>query len=175
MSRRKPIVAWALRSDPPLLFLSPTEAEVDCERRFGECTHGAIVKLVEADPLRAQLVAAQAEVAELRRCVTVADPESSRWRDWQDHVLAAAPSSAQPLLDAVKLALDELLTGDERADLTAPEDPEVLAVCERLGFGAVMDSAARQWRKRDPEGAFAVGSALGLIRRARAALEPWTK
>jgi hypothetical protein len=27
----------------------------------------------------------------------------------------------------------------------APEDPEVRALCERVGYGAVMDSAFRQW------------------------------
>ena len=43
----------------------------------------------------------------------------------------------------------------------APEDPEILALCERLGFGAVMDSAARQWAIRDPVGAFFIGGCLG--------------
>ncbi len=73
---------------------------------------------------------------------------------------------------AVELCLRE---ADLRANLTAPEDPEVLELCKRIGFGAVMDSAARQWRKRDQIGAFVVGSCLGLIRPVLAAYEKTLK
>jgi hypothetical protein len=48
----------------------------------------------------------------------------------------------------------------ERDGIVAPEDAEVRALCERVGYGAVMDSAARQWpRALAPhgEGAFVVG------------------
>lgn len=37
------------------------------------------------------------------------------------------------------------------------DDADVLALCERLGFGFVMDSAARQWAERDPRGALTAG------------------
>jgi hypothetical protein len=49
--------------------------------------------------------------------------------------------------------------------ISGPEDAEVLALCELYGFGAVMDSAARQWTRRDPVGAFYIGGALGYPRR----------
>lgn len=39
----------------------------------------------------------------------------------------------------------------------APEDEAVLALCERVGFGAVMGSASRQWAMRDPRGFLCVG------------------
>lgn len=42
-----------------------------------------------------------------------------------------------------------------------PEDAAVLALCIRHGFGAVMDSAARQWAAIDPRGAFFVGGCIG--------------
>ena len=44
-----------------------------------------------------------------------------------------------------------------RQGIQAPEDAAVRALCERVGYGAVMDSAARQWRANDPQGAFLVG------------------
>lgn len=39
----------------------------------------------------------------------------------------------------------------------APEDAEVLALCQKWGFGAVLSSANRQWRERDPSGAISLG------------------
>ncbi len=41
--------------------------------------------------------------------------------------------------------------------LIAAQDAEVLELCKRIGFGFVMDSAARQWKMRDPSGALTVG------------------
>ena len=49
----------------------------------------------------------------------------------------------------------------DRATMTVREDPEVLALCNRYGFGAVMDSASRQWIKKDNSGAFFIGGCVG--------------
>jgi len=46
---------------------------------------------------------------------------------------------------------------DSWAAASTAQDKAVLAVCADWGFGAVMESAARQWRERDPIGAFTVG------------------
>jgi hypothetical protein len=46
---------------------------------------------------------------------------------------------------------------------TPAEDAEVLALCEKYGFGAVMASASRQWRARDPVGAKSVGDCFGNL------------
>ena len=43
----------------------------------------------------------------------------------------------------------------------------VKALCERIGYGAVMDSAARQWFLKDSVGALTVGPCAGLIRDAQ--------
>jgi hypothetical protein len=62
-----------------------------------------------------------------------------------------------------------LLDGDgarARYIISCPEDAHVLALCERFGFGAVMDSAARQWFKRDPNGSFVVGPCAAIARSA---------
>ena len=50
-----------------------------------------------------------------------------------------------------------------RLSITAPEDAMVRELCERFGYGAVMDSAARQWREKDPDGAFSVGPCVGTL------------
>jgi len=46
--------------------------------------------------------------------------------------------------------------------ITASEDEAVKHLCERHGYGAVMDSAARQWAKK-PHGsaAFFIGGCIG--------------
>lgn len=49
-----------------------------------------------------------------------------------------------------------------RADtISAAEDHEVLRICKLYGFGAVMDSASRQWVKIDRSGAFFIGGSVG--------------
>jgi hypothetical protein len=53
-----------------------------------------------------------------------------------------------------------------RLGIEAPEDAAVRALCERVGYGAVMDSAARQWRRQDPHGAFTVGPCVSSVRKA---------
>lgn len=54
---------------------------------------------------------------------------------------------------------------------TAVEDAAVLALCERHGFGAVMDSAARQWFARDRIGSFVVGPCAGTVRGLQAVVK----
>ena len=39
-------------------------------------------------------------------------------------------------------------------------DHLVKKLCEQHGYGAVMDSASRQWIKKDPTGAFYIGGCL---------------
>lgn len=53
---------------------------------------------------------------------------------------------------------------EERMDISAPEDNEVDDLCMTWGYGAVMDSAARQWQRKDPVGAFVTGPCLGTLR-----------
>ena len=60
-----------------------------------------------------------------------------------------------------------------RRTMTAPEDAEVEALCERCGYGAVMDAASRLWaRKPYGSGAFYIGGCIGFKsdEEARAAL-----
>lgn len=76
-------------------------------------------------------------------------------------------SFSKPVTASTRKSRAELLISDAKArcrlrtQIMAPEDPEVLALCERLGFGAVMDSAMRQWIRRDPVGAFYIGGCIG--------------
>lgn len=48
-------------------------------------------------------------------------------------------------------------------------DDTVYDLCEKNGYGAVMDSAARQWQKKDGYGAFYIGGCIALARKALAA------
>lgn len=48
----------------------------------------------------------------------------------------------------------------DRSGITAPEDAEVKALCERHGYGAVMDSASRQWEAKGIEKHGITGMAL---------------
>ena len=50
---------------------------------------------------------------------------------------------------------------------TLPEDPFVRSLCQQLGYGAVMDSAARQWRLNGhPGGSFTVGPSVAVVQQA---------
>lgn len=42
-----------------------------------------------------------------------------------------------------------------------PRDEEIRKLCEKWGYGAVMDSAMRQWIQKDQMGAFYIGGCLG--------------
>lgn len=66
----------------------------------------------------------------------------------------------------LRVVLDLMDEEGERAQALqghVPGDPEVLALCERVGFGAVIDSAARQWWLRDPLGAHLSGPCAGTM------------
>lgn len=51
---------------------------------------------------------------------------------------------------------DSVRQMNERGDI------EVQELCERLGYGFVMDSAARQWKQKDPIGAFTIGPCVAI-------------
>ena len=48
-----------------------------------------------------------------------------------------------------------------RRHMHAPEDPHVYVLCERYGYGAVMDAASRLWARKDSMGAFYIGGCIG--------------
>lgn len=48
--------------------------------------------------------------------------------------------------------------------INAPEDAEIEALCERIGYGAVMDAASRLWMRKEPSGAFLIGGCVGTVR-----------
>jgi hypothetical protein len=52
----------------------------------------------------------------------------------------------------------------ERDCISAPEDKRVRELCEWIGYGAVMDSAARLWRRKDPIGAFTSGPCVSTVK-----------
>jgi hypothetical protein len=80
--------------------------------------------------------------------------------------MAARLSAAEARAARMAEVLSLMDVDGKRACMTAPEDPDVLLLCERVGFGAVMDSAARQWFRRDPIGAFLQGPCAASVRAA---------
>jgi len=42
-------------------------------------------------------------------------------------------------------------------------DQSIFNLCESRGYGAVMDSAQRQWELKDPVGCFTIGPCLGSV------------
>jgi hypothetical protein len=88
------------------------------------------------------------------------------------------PVAALP--DAARLVLEEILEILSRgrsqwAEMRVQEDPAVRVLCEKFGYGAVMDSASRMWYRKDPYGAlvvsFTAGTEVYLRDKIKAALE----
>ena len=91
--------------------------------------------------------------------------------------LAAANVALEAKVAGLREAVDEQTKARAqhwlRRTMTAPEDAEVEALCERCGYGAVMDAASRLWaRKPHGSGAFYIGGCIGFKsdEEARAAL-----
>jgi hypothetical protein len=126
-------------------------------------------KQAEDRSLRAEVKALREEVAAAHRAT-----EFMRRKAEKAEALAAQLEAA--LREAREILCLSDPEGIRAARITAPEDAAVLALCEATGFGAVMDSAARQWRRRDSTGAYttgaAVGSLLWVLEKIDAALAP---
>lgn len=75
----------------------------------------------------------------------------------QDHIREVTKKVARPAVSEAIKDLAELLTsvdveGFRAKNISAPEDVEVKELCDRVGYGAVMDSAERQWFLKDGNG-----------------------
>jgi hypothetical protein len=80
--------------------------------------------------------------------------------------LYCVPWPCPTVRDAELCEIIELMDIDgERQGIKDYRDTHVRIMCEEYGYGAVMDSAARQWREKDPIGAFMVGPCVALIRK----------
>lgn len=91
---------------------------------------------------------------------------------------AALPAPVEPAPEGRELLRQcrEMLAlsdpdGTRAAVITTPEDPEIYELCEQIGYGAVMDSAARQWFIKDSNGALTVGSCAATIRQLVARID----
>lgn len=132
--------------------------------------------------LRAERDAAdQRAGAMLARIVALeADGEAARSAASTNFARAETAEAERDRLAAANAVLEAKVAGlDEhrasamlRRDMNAPEDPHVEALCERYGYGAVMDAASRLWARKDSMGAFYIGGCIGMKtdREARAAL-----
>ena len=122
------------------------------------------------------------------RTILAADAELTRLREEWDALYAlkehlrAQLAEKEAQLCRAREALEERIEvmelsdgdGERSKSIVAPEDRTIRALCEELGYGAVMDSAARQWFKKDKDGAHTSGACAATVRRvitsAKAAL-----
>lgn len=88
--------------------------------------------------------------------------------------LEQARAENRRLRESLEYTVELLQDSIDPGDFTAPEDIDVLRLCEFWGYGAVMNSAARLYRDKDKEGAFTVGDCIVIVKdviaKARAAL-----
>lgn len=93
---------------------------------------------------------------------------------------ASPPASADlegaNVLDVLREVRDVLLLSDPagaraQAIVGLPEDLAVAEPCKRWGYGAVMDSAARQWRRLDSLAAHTTGAAAGTTQKTLAMVD----
>lgn len=61
--------------------------------------------------------------------------------------------------------LELCIPKDNEIFINAPEDSAVRLLCDMYGYGAMMTSVARQWRKKDPIGAFTIGPCLLTVQK----------
>ena len=71
----------------------------------------------------------------------------------------------EALADTVECNAVTLTLSVRAKAIHAPEDREILLLCERVGYGAVIDGAARQWFKKDPCGCHTSGNCYGTVQR----------
>lgn len=117
------------------------------------------------DEIRQQLAASEQRAKEL-------EEESRQWEKAslvdllreRDQLLATVAAQAEEM-GRLREPLESMLNdGKARADsIIDCCDPAVKDLCEKIGYGAVMDSAARQWRKKDAVGAFMVGPCIVIV------------
>ena len=83
--------------------------------------------------------------------------------------MSAEPERRADLVAALREAIEVLELCDPEGEgakhIHAPEDPMILDLCERIGYGAVINSAARQWWLKDPSGAQTNGPCAGTVRK----------
>lgn len=86
--------------------------------------------------------------------------------DYAARILAALEPVTQPAPDAAireaEWQKQQRVSAMRRRHINAPEDPHVAVLCERYGYGAVMDAASRLWARQDSVGAFYIGGCIGL-------------
>ncbi len=135
----------------------------------GMTTGGVIADTQEAaaalTALSEQNVALAAQVAELVRKYDAL----GRLLEQTEIRAEAAEAKVARLEGALELQEQQRVDAFNRRHLNAPEDPHVYVLCERYGYGAVMDAASRLWARKDSMGAFYIGGCIG-INPARAAL-----
>lgn len=92
---------------------------------------------------------------------------SGSW--YQEKDIDAMQAEAAALRARVAEVEGARLDAMARRRIHAPEDQHIEVLCNRYGYGAVMDAASRLWARKDSMGAFYIGGCIGLRDDAEAA------
>lgn len=164
---------WADQDNLTWVEEFPGEAMKDCEAPYILASEVAAL-IREAEARGMERAASKSETRHQLHLEQVRI--TNEWIADRDR-LAAANAALEAKVAGLREAVDEQTKARAqhwlRRTMTAPEDAEVEALCERCGYGAVMDAASRLWaRKPHGSGAFYIGGCIGFKsdEEARAAL-----
>lgn len=82
-----------------------------------------------------------------------------------DQLLARVEKLEEVLGDCIGILELSDGNGARARGIRAEEDSEIRALCERFGYGAVMDSAQRQWFLKDANGCHTTGACALSVRK----------
>lgn len=165
--------------------VSPRIATIDWDNTDADQGYADAELIAAAPDLARTVIALHAQPADARadRDSCSCKVETTCWMNNASRLMAERDrlAAANAVLEAKVAGLREAVDEQTKAraqhwlrrTMTAPEDAEVEALCERCGYGAVMDAASRLWaRKPYGSGAFYIGGCIGFKsdEEARAAL-----
>lgn len=75
---------------------------------------------------------------------------------WEDAIISVLRDAREVL---------KLCDQGRAGNIHAPEDERIRELCERIGYGAVMDSAQRAWETKDKRGCFTCGPCLITVQK----------
>jgi hypothetical protein len=104
----------------------------------------------------------------------ISKKQLTKWKDEHEYMalLRRDRNRLRAWARRAKVVLDLIDYDGKRAEvILAPEDAKVLELCEHIGYGAVMDSVARQWFAKDRHGAHTVGPCAATVRSLRSDLD----
>lgn len=121
-----------------------------------------------ADTITALIARLAAQEAQIKGLEAERDDAVVKRAAWEleaktlEPALVAERAKTARLVEAADWQEKQRRDAFARRHLNAPEDVHVAVLCERYGYGAVMDAASRLWARKDSIGAFYIGGCIGI-------------